>query len=496
MTLAVDMRAISKRYGNVQALDNVDLHVEAGTLHAVVGENGAGKTTLMRILYGAEHPDGGEITVNGMLGPFDGPAEALQHGVGMVSQHYSIIPELSCLDNLILGAEGAWLPNRKQAHERAERLAKMVGFLLDWNAPASDLSPSAAQRLEIVKLLWREAGIMILDEPTSMLSPGDSDALFATLHGLVEKGSTIILVTHRLPEVLAHSSRVSVLRGGRVVAERYTSDTNAAELAELIVGHSFSEPQKGRTNAGEVMLNVRSLSSIDKVGRSRLNAVDFELKTGEVVGVAGVDGNGQRELIECLIGVRPITSGNVQWLGREITDSPTRTRLEQGLRLIPEDRHDESLVETWSLDENASLGLQRRAPFAKGQLIDLHARSKSAAAMASFLGTKYSAVTQPISDLSGGNQQRFVAGRALYLSPKLILAVQPSRGLDIDATARFYGLIRAKCAEGACALVVSFDLDELLQHCDRILVMRDGQLLSPPNADRAAIGALMLGGRT
>jgi ABC-type uncharacterized transport system ATPase subunit len=495
---AVSLKGITVRFGAVHALEGVDLEVTAGTLHAVVGENGAGKTTLMRVLYGAQRPTEGSVAVEGAEKHFSGSAEAIAAGVGMVSQHYAIIPELTCLQNLMLGAERGMMIDLAAARERAEALAQRMGFQFEWDRPASDLGPASAQKLEILKLLWREARIMILDEPTAMLSPADGDALFGSLRTLVDAGATVILVTHRLPEVLDHCSWVTVLRGGKRVADKAVSETNASELAGLIVGEAGYVLDSGgggdrevRDRDGLATLVLRNLTVRDHRGHEALRDACLEIRVGEVVGVAGVDGNGQRELFQAIVGAAK-QSGTIVLDGEDVCGNSPAGRIARGLRLIPEDRHEQGVVESWSLEENSALGLQRRAGLAQGWKIDQAGRRSWAQRLAERFKTKHGGLGLPMASLSGGNQQRFVAARALESEPKLLLAFSPTRGLDIKGTADVYAAIRERAREGMAALVVSFDLDELLLHCDRIVVLNHGKLTEPPTRDRDAIGREMV----
>ncbi len=491
------MFGITKKFGSVTALDHVDLEVESGSIHAIVGENGAGKTTLMRVLYGALSSDEGTLEVEGHPVKFGSSREAIQAGVGMVNQHYGIIPELTCLQNLILGSEGGAILKNKQAEERATSLADHMGFQFDWSAEASTLSPAGAQKLEILKLLWRQARIMILDEPTAMLSPADSEALFASLTRLADEGATILLVTHRLPEVLQHCQTVTVLRNGRLVQEKSVADTNGAELAQLIVGETLQERVEGAPFIpGPLLLEVRGVSVKRSRGDLALKDVTLELREGEVLGIAGVDGSGQRELFEIIAGLAKVASGSITFGGQEVSTLSASQLIEKGVRLIPEDRHAQGVVEDWSLDENASLGLQRLQPFSNGSLVNTMARREMAEKITSRFQTKHGGLSLSMASLSGGNQQRFVAARALCLNPKLILAFQPARGLDIKGTLQVYEGIRQICRSGAAALVVSFDLDELLEQCDRVVAMNHGRILEPGSGQqmsRDAIGRLMVG---
>jgi ABC-type uncharacterized transport system ATPase subunit len=493
---AVTMEGITKRFGPVVALDEVTLKVRKGTIHALVGENGAGKTTLMKILYGAYPATDGQYQIFEKTAKFKNSAEAIQTGIGMVSQHYSIIGELTCLENLMLGAESSWLIPQSASIQLAEKLAAQMGFEFDWGALASGLSPAGAQKLEILKLLWRNSQIMILDEPTAMLTPQDSDALYASLKTLVKQGATVIVVTHRLPEVIEHCDQVTVLRGGKLVANEPVDPGETdlpARLAELIVGRAIAFPEISKREPGERLLTAEKICVRGSRGEISVRAASFSLCAGEIVGLAGVDGSGQRELFAALYGTQPIVSGSVDFLGEQLA-STTKERLRNGLKWIPEDRHRQALIEDWSLDDNAALGLHYSPPFSENGHINRAGRRQAAAEIASLFATKFGALSDPIASLSGGNQQRFVNARTLFSKPRVILAFQPARGLDIDATRAFYAELSKAVEEGATALVVSFDLDELIQYTDRILVMSLGELYETGQSrDRTEIGKLMVG---
>lgn len=497
MTPTVQLIGIEKRFGAVQALQGVGLSVDQGRIHALVGENGAGKTTLMRVLYGAIRPDAGQILLDGKEVRFRSSAEAIAAGVGMVSQHYSVIPELTCLENLVLGAEPGATIHVGRATSRADELAARMGFTFDWRAEAATLTPAGAQKLEILKLLWRRSRIMILDEPTAMLSPSDADALYESLRRLAEEGATVIVVTHRIPEVIAYCDRVTVLRGGILVEDTSVPETDPAGLAELIVGHPVgSDPMGAPLTERTPLLTVHDLVVRGERGDEALKGVSFDVAEGEVLGIAGVDGSGQRELFQALFGLRPIERGGLTLQGQDIGSWTTERRIAAGLAIVPEDRHDEGVVEGWTLEDNALLGHQRRARFRRGPWLVRDEQRAFAQSVAERFSTKHGGLRNPISSLSGGNQQRFVAARALAEEPRVILAFQPARGLDIAGAQRVYEAIRAECARGGCALVVSFDLDELLQFCDRVVAMYHGTLTDPPaghELDRRLIGRLMVG---
>ena len=497
---AVRMMGVSKRYGDILALDSVTLNVEKGSIHAIVGENGAGKTTLMKALYGSMIPDSGEIWVNGTKVDFRSAKDALALGIGMVSQHYGIIGELTCLENLILGAEDGAVLNKAALQTRADSLAARMGFSFEWRQLASELSPAGAQKLEILKLLWRNAEIMILDEPTAMISPADADQLFESLTRLTHEGATVIIVTHRLSEVFNYSKNVTVLRGGKFIVERPVEGLGSNELAELIVGGELVKrpdfaSDSARASGGLV---VSGLTVKSEIGTTALRDCGFQVRPGEIVGIAGVDGNGQRELFRALVGIGNSTTGAIQfeedkWLSESGPHLNTEQRIQAGLRVIPEDRLDEGVIESWSLIENGILGLQR-IPQLKASIASGSASETERIALE--FNTKFGKVSDSMASLSGGNQQRFVAARALLFDPKLLLAFQPARGLDLNSTARVYTKIREICEAGACALVVSFDLDELLEYCDRIVVLNGGVMTTPEpgkERDRDRIGQLMVG---
>jgi simple sugar transport system ATP-binding protein len=476
---------ITRRFGQTLALDQVSLAVERGAIHAIVGENGAGKTTLMQVLFGAIKPDAGELFLGGKPFTPSSSREAIDAGIGMVSQHYGIIPQLSILENLMLGFEGGPLLNRIATRSRAQDIAARLGFVFDWNAEAETLSPAANQRLEILRLLWRGARLLILDEPTAMLSPADATAIFSTLRSLVDEGATVLLVTHRIAEVMAYCSHVSILRRGQLAGDLPVNGTTEAELTKLIIGTTFTGSASVSGSAGEQVLHF------DHPALGRL-----QMRQGEIVGLAGVDGSGQSELLQRLIGVIRERGSDLTFCGRQIGDATVSERIGSGFRIIPEDRLCEALIPDWSVEANAVLGLQRLPTHSKGLLIDKAGRRKAAARIARRFATQLSAMSQPVSDLSGGNQQRLVAGRAMEGDPKVIVAFQPARGLDVASTEAVYQGIRSECARGATALVASFDLDELLIHCDRVVAIQAGRLRHPPaglERDRDAIGSLMVG---
>jgi ABC-type uncharacterized transport system ATPase subunit len=553
----IAMRGITKRFGALVACDAVDLAVAAGTLHAIMGENGAGKTTLMRLLYGYYAPDAGEIYLRGKRVQFRTPADAIAHHIGMVSQHYSIIPELSALDNLILGAEptrfGGWL-DRRTAQAKAEQLADALQFQPDWSRPAAELSVAARQKLEILKLLWRDAEILILDEPTAMLSPRDVDALFETLLRLKAQGRTILLVTHKLNEAMRYADFVTVLRGGRKVADAPIAEVDAQTLTRWIVGDdgaSFETPslrfplQAGGTDAtptdgtaperfsaqsGEAFtpmrfpsqsrdtsaherfpsrsggnlkeggmescLVIRDLYVASERGGWGVQGLNLTVQAGEIVGIAGVDGSGQLELMEALAGLRPIARGEILLLGQPMHRWSTARRIQAGVRYLFDDRFRRMMAPQWSVLENAILGAQRDPELQTLGWLKPRAIRQRAEQLIERFQVKVPALRAPILQLSGGNQQRLVIARALYGKPRLLIAYAPTRGLDIRGAQATYAAIRDACQHGMGALIIAFDLDELMEHCDRIAVLFKGTIVAAFAREafsREAIGAAMVG---
>jgi simple sugar transport system ATP-binding protein len=507
--VVVHMEDICKRFGAVQANNHITISVRQGTIHAIVGENGAGKTTLMNILYGVFPPDSGMVYLYAQPVRFRSPAEALQAGVGMVSQHYALIPRLSVLENLMLSGEGASFSRlpRSQVRARAEELAKVIGLQADWDAAAGSLSVSQQQKVEILKLLLRNARVLIFDEPTAVLPPADAEAFFALLHRFAEEGRTVLLVTHKLQEVLEHANEVTVLRAGEVVATMPVREkpgappqVDARTLARLIVGEEGVLPEEellsGRRLSDQPRLRVERLTVPPVRSRAGLKGVSFEVYPGEVLGIAGVDGSGQAELIDALMGLASPTQGHIWLDGEDITHAPPAVRLHKGVRYIAEDRHLRGAILEWSVAENAALGLQREGRFGSALSLSFTRMKEFAQKIIHRFAVRAPAADAPFSALSGGNQQKVVVGRALMETPALLIAGQPTRGLDAASTRAVHHAIREACGQGACALVVSFDLDELLTLCDRVGVLFDGRMVDVVEGERKRreeIGALMVG---
>jgi general nucleoside transport system ATP-binding protein len=494
---AVALRGIGKSFGAIVANRDVDLTVARGTIHGVVGENGAGKTTLMNILYGSHQPDRGTISLAGVPACLRSPADAIARGIGMVHQHFMLIDRFTVLDNLLLGAEGGCLlGGAARARNELARLAAEYGLTVDPDAVVEDLPVGLQQRVEIIKALYRGAEILILDEPTAVLTPQEADHLFRILRGLTAEGKTIILVTHKLREVMAVTDRVTILRHGAVVAELATRETDEAQLAELMVGRKVALRQTRPTQRrGGQVLEVAGLRLLDASGRALLRDLDLTVHEGEIVGIAGVAGNGQSELLAALAGLRMPASGRIRLAGEDMTGLGARARRRRGLAHIPEDRLRMGLVAALPAAASSILGDQRES-WCSGRFLLRHEaiRARTLARMRDY------DVRPPdpglrINQFSGGNQQKLVCGREMEGQPKLLLVGQPTRGVDIGAIEFIHRRLLELRAAGCAILLVSVELDEIRALADRILVMADGTIVgeSPADSDERALGLLMAG---
>jgi general nucleoside transport system ATP-binding protein len=498
---AIEMRGITKTWPGVIANSHVDFSVRRGEIHALVGENGAGKTTLMNILYGLIRPDSGEIVVNGNVAHIGGPRDAIARGIGMVHQHFMLIPVFSVGENIMLGREPVTrgdFYDRARAHQEIQDLTKRYGLALDANARTGDLPVGLQQRVEIVKVLYRGADILILDEPTGVLTPQEASELFRVLRELVKSGKTIIFISHKLKEVLEISDRITVMRRGRVVGHLETSQTNEEEIAHLMVGRDvLLRVDKAPAKPGPVALTVEGLTARSDQGVQALRGLSFELRSGEILGVAGVEGNGQSELVEVLAGTRQPTGGKVVLGGRDITGLGARATRSAGIAHIPEDRRGAGLVLNYSVADNLILGRQRSPQFAWRGIV---LRLGEIAAWAKRLIAEFDIRTQsgdtPARALSGGNQQKVIVAREMASQPRVLLASQPTRGVDIGAIEFIHRRIVAQRDEGAAVLLVSAELDEILSLSDRIAVMYEGRIVSiePANTPEERLGLLMTGG--
>jgi general nucleoside transport system ATP-binding protein len=493
----VALRGIGKSFGATVANRDVDLTVARGAIHGLVGENGAGKTTLMNILYGYHQPERGEIRLHGEAVRLRSPADAIAHGIGMVHQHFMLVDRFTVLDNLLLGAEGdCWLGGTKRARSELARLAAEYGLAVDPEALVEDLPVGLQQRVEIVKALFRGAEILILDEPTAVLTPQEADHLFRILRGLAGEGKTIILVTHKLREVIAVTDRVTVMRHGAVVAERVTRETDESELAALMVGRQVTLRQtRSPRRPGVPVLEVDGLSVVDDTGQALLRDISLTVHEGEIVGIAGIAGNGQSELLAALAGLAAPAAGRIRLNGADIAALGARARRRRGIGHIPEDRLRAGLVPELAAAECAILGDQRETR-CSGRVLLRHdaIRAETLTRMRDY------DVRPPDPDLraslfSGGNQQKLVCAREMAEHPILLLVGQPTRGVDIGAIEFIHRRLLALRDAGAAILLVSVELDEIRALADRILVMAGGAIVGelPPDSDEGTLGLLMAG---
>src|SRR5437588_8145905 len=500
----IELRNITKRFGAVLANDQVSFKVEPGTIHAIVGENGAGKSTAMRIAYGFYTADSGEILINGEVREIRTPHDAIALGIGLVHQHFMLVEPMTVAENIVLGAEpgSAAALDLKQAAAEIRKVSDDFKLSVDPNATIEDLSVGVQQRVELLKALYRHAQLLILDEPTAVLTPQEVEEFFAILRRMREQGKTIIIITHKLSEVLAISDNVTVMRDGRVVGDLKTTETNAAELARLMVGREvLLRVEKPDAKPGAVLLGVRDLSIVGRDGSKRLDNLSFEVRAAEIVGIAGVEGNGQTELIEGLAGLIPGShvSGTITFEGRDITPSDARRRKELGIAHVPEDRHRRGLLLDFSLAENTILGVHYRPPavLSNGILLDEKGIQRRTADVIRDFDVRPPNAMLPARALSGGNQQKLIIGREFGLPPKLLLVSQPTRGVDIGAIEFIHQKIVALRDAGCAVLLVSAELEEVTALSDRLLVIHNGAIVGevdPKTVTNEEIGLMMTGG--
>jgi general nucleoside transport system ATP-binding protein len=501
MSQAVTLSGITKRYPGVVANDDVNISVAPGSIHAIVGENGAGKSTLMKILYGMVQPDSGTITVDGRDIHMKSPAEAIAAGIGMVHQHFMLAENLSVLENVILGVEPAnrmGVVHHEEAAARIDELAVRYGLSVDHSSLIERLGVGARQRVEIIKVLYRGARILILDEPTAVLVPQEVDDLFRNLRELTQQGITVLFISHKLDEVLAIANEITVMRRGTTVATVKPSETTTRQLAQLMVGGELPTPRKAVLRPNQpVVLHVDQLR-VTRDGRAVIHDMSFDVRQGEIVGVAGVEGNGQTELVDALIGLMRVESGVITLAGRDVTHARTRDRREHGLAYIPQDRQREGLLMEAPLWENRILGHQTVAPSSKGMWINKPGAKADSERIVREFDVRTPNIDVLASALSGGNQQKFIVGREMSGSPRLLIAAQPTRGVDVGAQAVIWDQLQEARERGLGVLLVSADLDELMALSDRLIVILRGGLvgtMDPQAVTREEIGAAMTGAR-
>jgi simple sugar transport system ATP-binding protein len=499
----LELRNITKRFGNVLANDSVNIVVKPGTIHAIVGENGAGKSTAMRIAYGFYKADSGDILIDGQVRNIATPHDAIALGVGMVHQHFMLVETMTVAENIVLGAEpgNAAALDLSKASDDIQKLSEEFKLAVNPNAVVEHLSVGQQQRVELLKALYRHARLLILDEPTAVLTPQEVEEFFTILRRMREQGKTVVIITHKLSEVLAISDEVTVMRDGKVVGRVQTKETNAAELARLMVGREvLLRVEKPDADIGITELSVKNLSVTHADGNKRLDGVSFEVRKGEILGIAGVEGNGQTELIEALAGLVPAgqLSGEVRLEGRDVTRLDARARREIGIAHIPEDRHRRGLLLDFSLSENSILGVHHRPSllsYAGVFLNDKAIRTRADQIIADF-DVRPANQDLPARALSGGNQQKLIIGREFDLRPKLLLVSQPTRGVDIGAIEFIHRKLVALRDDGCAVLLISAELEEVTTLSDRLLIIHEGRIVGdvdPKVATIEEIGLLMTG---
>ncbi len=497
---AVEMHGITKRYPGVLANCDVDLTVGEGEIHAIVGENGAGKSTLMKVLYGLVAPDEGRVFVHGRETRRHSPSAAIRLGLGMVHQHFMLVDTLTVAENVVLNEEPTrygFMLDGAGARARVERLSGEYGFALEPDALVGDLSVGLEQRVEIAKVLYRGARTLILDEPTGVLTPAEVDELFSILRALAADGRTIIFITHKLDEVLNLADRITVMRDGRVTGVVEASSTDEESLARMMVGRDvLLRVHKEPVAPGPPVLLVEGLGVVGARGERLLEDVTFDVRSGEVLGVAGVQGNGQTELVETLTGLRRPTSGRVRMGDVDLAGLGPRTIRDMGVSHIPEDRLERGLVEPFTVSENLALGRHHRSPYSSRGLLDPKAFRKEALRLIEENDLRPPDPDATAGGLSGGNQQKLIVARELDASPRLLIASQPTRGVDIGAIEFVHGEVLRLRSEGAAVLLVSSELSEILTLSDRVAVMYGGRIVAVVDAADAteeSLGLLMTG---
>jgi simple sugar transport system ATP-binding protein len=498
VSVAVELRHISKRFPGVIANKDVSIKVETGTVHALVGENGAGKSTVMKILYGMQRPDSGQILVNGKEVRFKNPNDAIDAGIGMVHQHFMLADNFTVLENIILGSEpkrGATI-DFVTARKKIVEMAAQYGLEINPDVLVEELGVGQRQRVEILKVLFRGANILIFDEPTAVLVPQEVDDLFKALDGLRAQGMAVIFISHKLDEVLRVADQVTVVRQGSTVAEVKSKDVTARQLAELMVGSELPKPSTlGHTRREEITLALKSVSIPAAGSRDLISNINFDLHAGEVIGIAGVEGNGQSELVEAIMGLRDYT-GSIEFHGSSIDSFSVADRHDLGIGLIPEDRQRQALMMTSPLWENRILGHQRSKPVMRGFVIDKKATIESTRTIMQEFDVRAPGPDTLAAALSGGNQQKFIVGREMSKTPALLVASHPTRGVDVGAQGAIWDVLRKAREKGMAIVLISADLEELIGMSDRLLVMLRGTItaeLDPAKTTPEQLGSAMTG---
>lgn len=497
----MEMLGIVKRFPGVLANDHIDFDVRAGEVHALLGENGAGKSTLMRILYGLYRPDEGQIKINDQPVVIESPIDAIRLGIGMIHQHFMLVPTLTVAENVALGLRSTrgFLTDLDYVSARIRNLAEQYGLQVDPHAYIWQLAVGQQQRVEIIKALYRGADLLILDEPTAVLTPQEVKELFITLRQMVHDGHALIFISHKLQEVLDISDRVTVLRDGRVVGSRLTAETSKAELARLMVGRELSfKPDRIKTDHGEVRLGLHDVWADNDLGAPGLRGVTMEVRAGEILGLAGVSGNGQRELAQVINGLRPLSRGKIILNGRDVSGKPPAEIIKLGLSYIPEERMQDGMIRDFSVAENLILREHNQKPFSNTGFLNFREITRRCGTLIEAFNVKTPSQDTPAKSLSGGNIQKLLLARELSRKPSVLVAAQPTRGLDIGATEYVHRRLLEQRAEGTAILLISEDLDEILALSDRIIVIYEGMIMGEMSVEAATpekLGLLMAGVR-
>ncbi|HUX12457.1 MAG TPA: ABC transporter ATP-binding protein [Spirochaetia bacterium] len=494
----VELRDIVKCFPGVVANAGVSFDVAAGEVHALLGENGAGKSTLMRQLYGMYRPDEGEIVIDGVPHQFRSPADAIRAGIGMIHQHFMLVPTLTVAQNVALGQRSSrgFLLDTKRVSERIHQLSRDYGLQVDPKAYVWQLSVGEQQRVEIIKALYRGAGLIILDEPTAVLTPQEVNDLFATLKRMVGEGHSLVFISHKLHEVLAISDRVTVLRDGKVIGTRRTADVTQKELVRMMVGRELSDLHARPVQKGEIRLAVEGMRAVGDRGTEALRGVDLEIRAGEIVGLAGVSGNGQRELAECLAGVRRISAGRLLVGEADLGSATLNARIAAGMAFIPEERMRDGAIREFSVQENLFLHDHRAAQFSRGIFLSFGRMAAHAGDLIAEYAVKTPSRDTPLKNLSGGNIQKLIMARELSRRPEILIAAQPTRGVDIGASEYIHQRLLMQRELGTGILLISEDLDEIQALADRIAVMYEGKIVGIVDRGQGSveqIGLMMAG---
>jgi simple sugar transport system ATP-binding protein len=499
-TPLLELKGITKRFPGVVANDSVDFDLREGEVHALLGENGAGKSTLMNVLYGLYRPDEGQIFVRGEPVALQSPNDAIEQGIGMVHQHFMLIPVMTVAENIVLASEpttGGIFLDERTAEQRAAELARSFGFALDPGARVQDITVGQQQRVEIVKALYRKADILILDEPTAVLTPQEAEELFGILATLKREGMSIIFISHKLNEVLQIADRITVLRRGKAVDTLPAAGATEQGLASLMVGRDvLLRVEKPPASPGEPLLQVQDLHVLDERGIERVRGVSFEVRAGEIVGIAGVDGNGQTELIDAITGLMKVESGTVSIAGDDVTGEGAREHFEMGVGHIPQDRQHRGLVLDFTVAENISLHDFREEPNSRFGWLFPSRISEHASGLISEFDVRGGGAETPVGSLSGGNQQKVILAREIDRDPRVLIAAQPTRGLDVGAIEFVHRRLVEERDSGRAILLVSLELDEIVSLSDRILVFYEGRIAAEfgPDVGDQELGVAMLGG--